>query len=88
MPVYVDEIRSYGTKGDWCHMCVEAGGDLNELHKFAASVGLRHSWVQAHPLHPHYDLRPSKRTLAVQRGAVELSNQEFVKRCSRFFDRP
>jgi len=32
------------------------GDSLQELHRFARSVGLKKEWFQEHPRHPHYDI--------------------------------
>lgn len=76
MTVYVDEIRRYPS-GQWCHMMSDEG--MEELHTFAANIGLRRSWFQDHPSHPHYDLRPSKRRLALQNGATEIEGKELAR---------
>lgn len=60
-------------------------GDLSELHAMAGSIGLKQAWFQDHPLHPHYDLSPRKRNLAIAQGAIPVSRQELVKRCSKYF---
>ena len=43
--------------------------DTEELHAFAARIGLRRSWFQPDPLHPHYDLMGGRRQAAIQAGA-------------------
>jgi hypothetical protein len=43
---------------------------VDELHSFAARIGLRREWFQDHPLHPHYDLTSSRRLKAIEAGAV------------------
>lgn len=81
MAVYVDPIFNYGRKGFWCHMATD--GNIEELHAFAISVGLRRSWFQNHRLHPHYDLTPNKRRLAIQRGAIEVDAKELMRLTSK-----
>ena len=46
---------------------------LEELHAFAARLGLRRAWFQDHAIMPHYDLTAEKRVLAVAMGAAEVS---------------
>lgn len=87
MTVYVDDLFDYGNRGVWCHMATDNFGDMNELHDMAKVIGLRREWFQDHPLHPHYDLIPSKRYLAVQAGAESVSRQQLVRRCSKLFQR-
>ena len=54
MAILVDELREYpGTTlpfRSWCHMATDGGFD--ELHAFAARLGLRRAWFQG----DHYDL--------------------------------
>ena len=77
LTVYVDALKDYppvmvqpaaeryGTV--WCHMTADT---LEELHAFAQKVGMYRSWFQDPPTHPHYDLTPSRRRMAVMYGAV------------------
>jgi hypothetical protein len=77
MAIYIDELRDYralrgaGPPGLWCHMITD--GDLDELHEFAMRLGLGPRRFQNHPRHPHYDLTPPTRALAVVLGAVETT---------------
>jgi len=83
MAVYVDELRDYrsligrGLPGFWCHMVTD--GSLDELHEFAGRIGISRRRFQNHPRHPHYDLLPSSRALAVALGAVEVSTRELAR---------
>ena len=83
MTIYVDELRDYralmrrGLPGLWCHMVTDAS--LDELHQFAAALGISPRRFQNHPRHPHYDLMPSSRALAVALGAVEVSTREIAE---------
>ena len=89
MTIYVDQLMKtpsqnpqafqVGTRHDhqWCHMWTD--GNLEELHVFAEHLGLKRSWFQNHKILPHYDIVPTKRTLALKRGAVELSAKEFLE---------
>lgn len=58
----------------WCHL-LAAPADREELHEFAAAIGMRPEWWQG----DHYDLTPRRRTLAVSLGAVEVSRRDAVK---------
>ena len=77
--IVVDELRTYTGRGrlsgQWCHMTTDTG-DLDELHAFAARLGLRRAWFQDVRSAPHYDLRPTKRALAVTLGAKEITWRE------------
>lgn len=83
MAIYVDELRDYrgligrGLPGEWCHMVTDGG--LEELHEFAALLGIQRCRFQDHPRHPHYDLLPASRALAVALGAVEVTTREMAR---------
>ncbi len=81
--IYVDELVDYSkwtrwpAPDLWCHMVTD--GHIDELHHFAERIGLRRERFQGHPSHPHYDLRPDKRALALQMGAKEATIREVVE---------
>jgi len=80
MSVYVDALKDYpGGRGQWCHMATDGG--LEELHAFAALIGLKREWFQDHPRVPHYDLRRSKRSCALKHGAIAIETLDLVRRC-------
>ena len=58
---------------------------LEELHMFAARIGLRRSWFQGlRNKHPHYDLTTDrKKRRAIEEGAVVVSSKELVIRMKR-----
>ena len=81
MAVYVDELLQWPKSPKWpygqsCHMYADT---VEELHEFAATLGLKRSWFQQHEVMPHYDLTKTKRALAVRRGAVEHSRGDVVE---------
>ncbi|MCA1989452.1 MAG: DUF4031 domain-containing protein [Desulfarculus sp.] len=53
-------------------------GDVEALHRFAASIGLRREWFQDHPRHPHYDLKGRMFEKAFHAGAVRVTSKEMV----------
>lgn len=82
MTVYVDELVRRPTKircfqTGSCHMLADT---LDELHAMAARIGLKRSWFQAHPHHPHYDLTASRRAAALEAGAVFVPAREQARR--------
>lgn len=80
MTIYVDDVQRYPT-GSWSHMATD--GDLAELHEMAAKIGMQRRWFQGrNKRHPHYDVRPTKRALAIQYGAVAVDGIELVRRCT------
>lgn len=88
--ILVDELRDYKNAPHghtrWCHMASDdlSREGLRELHEMARKIGLAREWFQDHPAHPHYDLTPSKRQLAVENGATPVTSVEYIRRTSRF----
>ena len=75
MAVYVDKLVDYSWhRGPSCHLIADS---VAELKTFAVEMGLRVAWFQ-HKSSPHFDLTAEARKIAVQNGAIELSNREFV----------
>ena len=75
MAVYVDGLRDYGWRhGPSCHLIADS---VDELIEFALEMGLRREWFQAKST-PHFDLTADGRKLAVELGAVELTNRELI----------
>lgn len=79
--IYVDDLQVWPNawgpfKAGSCHLGADT---LEELHEFAAKLGMRRSWFQGKdPRHPHYDLVKSKRDLAVKLGAREVTGRELI----------
>jgi hypothetical protein len=78
MAILVDELREYPDTAlpfpAWCHMATDGGWE--ELHAFAARLGLRRAWFQG----DHYDLPPHGRAAAVALGAEEVGTGELLQR--------
>jgi hypothetical protein len=75
MPVYVDPLANHGWKlGPNCHLIADS---IEELHVFAARLGMKPAWYQAESS-PHYDLTERRRSAAVRLGAVELDRRALV----------
>jgi len=79
--VYVDDLVFYQESPlgpcHWCHLWTD--GELDELHRFAARIGLRRAWFQADRVLPHYDLVRSKREAAIKRGAAYMDLLEWAE---------
>lgn len=77
MAVYVDEAiwRWQGRK--WCHLLAD---DVDELHRFAALLGLHRLSYQGPPRtgNPHYDLTSFERSRAVAYGAIVCDRSAIV----------
>lgn len=79
MAVYVDNLEPWGWvlrghRVSSCHMFTDSL-DLEELHLFAAKLGLKRDWFQQHRVAPHYDLTAVRRVKAVQLGALEVGRK-------------
>lgn len=74
MTVYVDDMRRLATVGRftarWSHLMADTD---EELHEFAARIGMRRSWHQkaGTPL-SHYNVTDSRRDHALRLGAVPI----------------
>lgn len=81
MSVYVDPLIAWGRRPGWpfpsaCHLYADTA---EELHAFAARVGLRRAWcsdrTQPGARILHYDLNARRRVAAVALGAIEVDHQ-------------
>ncbi len=60
----------------WCHLTADG---TDELHEFAAHLGLRRRWFQSkpgRPWHDHYDIPAEIRQSAIALGARPLTTGE------------
>jgi len=53
----------------------------DELHAFAARLGLKRAWAQLRPhaSAAHYDITPPKRALAIRLGALAVDGRVLVR---------
>ena len=81
MAAYVDALQVWPNargifRAGSCHLAADT---LDELHEFAARLGMRRVWFQSgNGRHPHYDLVKSRRDRAVALGALEVSGRDLV----------
>lgn len=80
MTIYVDDWRQWARVGPietrWSHLTAD---DPDELHEFAASIGLARAWFQDHhrdPTRHHYDLTDPARERAIEAGATPVTWRE------------
>jgi len=66
MAVYVDNMRARVGRLIMCHMIADTE---DELHVMADQIGVARRWYQG----DHYDIALSKRYLALEAGAVEIT---------------
>jgi hypothetical protein len=77
MAVYVDQAIWSWLGLKWCHLLAD---DLEELHRFAAALGIKRTSFQALPKasYPHYDLTAYERRQAIAKGAVSCSRDHIL----------
>lgn len=81
MTVYVDDAKIRAQVGrwntQWSHMFADT---KEELHEFAAKLGLKRAWFQDKPNGLwHYDVTESKRQLAIRMGVTQCTWREAVE---------
>lgn len=77
MSVYVDNMEANFGRMVMCHMWADT---YPELLAMVDAIGVERRWVQHPPKASwvHFDIALSKRALAVQRGAIELTMRQAV----------
>jgi hypothetical protein len=86
LTVYVDDAFCSDDPATWGRWT--GGGHMqadtpDELHAFAARLGLRREWFQSRPDRPerdHYDLTGARRDLAIHLGATRESIEAGIAR--------
>ncbi|PUA41379.1 DUF4031 domain-containing protein [Pseudomonas protegens] len=74
MSVYVDDMNATFGRMKMCHMFADS---TDELLAMADKTGVQRKWIQkAGTLREHFDICLSKRALAVELGAVEITYPE------------
>lgn len=84
--IFVDEVREVVPRNPrvaavstrWSHLTTD--GPLEELHAFAAALGLRPGAFHLQKSLPHYDLTPEARERALAQGAVFRPAREQLRR--------
>lgn len=74
--VYVDDadVSKYGR--GWFHLTADC---LDELHTFAARIGLPARAFHRGARHPHYDITSAQRLFALRSGARPVNSREIVR---------
>lgn len=80
MAVYVDNERIPWRGLYWCHLVADS---LEELHGFAASLGLKRAWFQDRASYPHYDVTTAVRDRALRLGALQADKAMLIACCKR-----
>src|SRR5205085_6278607 len=75
--VYVDAAIWSWSGLKWCHLLAD---DIDELHRFAARLGIKRSSFQSPPktATPHYDLTGYERTRAITLGALACNREQII----------
>lgn len=78
MAVYVDDAIWRFAGRRWCHLMAD---DEEELHRFAARLGITRFSYQGPPRTsaPHYDITGFERSRALACGAIACSRAEIVE---------
>lgn len=78
MTVYVDDAIWHWAGRRWCHLLAD---DIDELHRFAARLGVHRLSYQGPPKTsaPHYDITGLERDRAIRLGAVACGRDEIVR---------
>jgi len=85
--VYVDGMKAAFGRMVMCHMIADTH---DELLAMAARIGVQSRWIQkAGTRQEHFDICLAKRKLAVEAGALEISQMELGRKLfpSLFRDR-
>jgi len=83
MAVYVDPAIWERWNRRWCHLLADSA---DELHIFAAGLGLKRSRFQSKPGRPwvdHYDIDEDRRRAAVALGAIEITWRDVGEQIAR-----
>lgn len=81
MAVYVDDMRKpvrlNRRTANWSHLYADTS---QELHDFAAELGLRAVWLQyAGTWKEHYDVTDTTRKEAIKKGAIAVTYRETAR---------
>ncbi len=79
MSVYVDKESNPFGRMVMCHMMADT---LKELFEMSDKIGMRRQWFQPRSF-PHFDLSKSRRSMAVNLGAIEMDRRETVDLMNR-----
>ncbi|WP_057941355.1 DUF4031 domain-containing protein [Lysobacter gummosus] len=80
MAVYIDSEAIRWRGREWCHMVADT---LEELHDFAARLGLQRHWFQDRGRYPHYDVTSAARLRALRMGAIDADRATLIACCKR-----
>jgi len=74
MTVYVDDMEAGYGRMKMCHMVADT---TQELLDMATTIGVDHKWIQSKGTHrEHFDIAKSKKALAIQNGAIPVTQRQ------------
>ncbi len=77
MAVYVDDMRASFGRMKMCHMIADTPAELLAM---VDRIGVARKWIQNKgTAREHFDIALSKRALAVEAGAVEISMRDLAR---------
>ncbi|PPC84677.1 MAG: hypothetical protein CTY38_01115 [Methylotenera sp.] len=71
MAVYVDDMRAPYGRLIMCHMMADTDAELRDM---ANKIGVDQRWHQG----DHFDICLSKKLLAIQFGAIQITQRQMV----------
>lgn len=76
--VYVDTpvFQKPNGRKKYAHLTADS---LEELHKFAESIGVKRHFFHRPSRHPHYDITEDQVTIAIAHGAKQILSKELVQ---------
>lgn len=74
--VYVDDAEVLKHGYAWFHLMADS---IQELHEFAASIGVSARAFHRGARHPHYDVTAGQRRCALEHGATAISARDAVR---------
>lgn len=74
--VYIDDAKVPRHGHRWSHLTADS---LEELHEFAAAIGIATRAFHVGARHPHYDVTESQRRRAIQYGALAVTARDIVR---------
>ena len=78
MAIYVDDMKAGFGQMVMCHMIADS---TEELIAMAVAIGVKTKWLQKHgTTSEHFDICLAKRKLAVEQGAIEISQMDLGRK--------
>ena len=77
MSVYVDNMRATFGRMIMCHMIADT---TEELYAMVDKIGVARAWIQWKDTpKEHFDIALSKKKLAIEAGAIEVTSKQLVE---------